>query len=267
MFARTLQRPDWDRFLHYAKRVRHLVYIEAEYTRDAVLTVEALHDFTTTCPLGAIFPLLQSANLSFKHKHPYHARFFIHFMHAGLKRLSIEEDAAGMRYIMMDIPKFAPRLEMVKLRIVDMAKDTPVALAAMFKALPNLREISLSSHLLSAVLASSLSKHSRLTILSQDSSSFAHPTWPHTSYQRTLLPTDFENLEVLRLDVDLTSLVHWLHTAKVLPSLRTFRVDLRSLEPPHKIGLLHTAKQSVAACRRPYFRSLYTQPHPYRNHL
>lgn len=116
-----------------------------------------------------------------------------------------------------------------------MIQNTTNDLVSIIGELPHLHEIGLSSQLLSSVLVSSLAKHPRLTVLSQNSSDVEDPHWPDIHYHRRLSEGDFDSLRLLQLDGNMDDMIHWFHNKDMLPSLRTFRAELRDYPEAAKI--------------------------------
>lgn len=232
-FTRSIEPSDWDRFLPYARRVRRLKYDEAT-TEKKVLSKEAIQEIAISRPSSAIFPNLQMARLYFETSRS--TRLLLLLMHEQFTKLYLCTNAAGLKYVLRSIPKASPNLESLELDCIDMIQNTTSDLVAIVGELPHLREIILSSQLLSSVLVSSLAKHPRLTVLSQNSSDVEDSHWPDIHYHRRLFKGDFESLRLLQLDGNMDDLVHWLHNKDMLPSLRTFRVELRDFPSATKIN-------------------------------
>ncbi|KZS95087.1 hypothetical protein SISNIDRAFT_356495 [Sistotremastrum niveocremeum HHB9708] len=236
VFTRPIQPDDWERFLPYARRVRHLTHVESVLSDDEPVLTTVFQELQNTHPTGVIFPFLQSAEFRMQDD----MRFMLMFTHERLRRLSIASDARFLKDVLRGIPKASPGLEFLKVTCSDAIQTTVSDLVALAEDLPNLREIILSSHLLCAVVISSLSKHPHITTISQDSSGITVLKHPGIHYERRISDTDFQSLKSLHLDTDMDSLLPWLSNRDVLPSLRVFGVELRTLEPPHRIRDLFT---------------------------
>ncbi|KZT40980.1 hypothetical protein SISSUDRAFT_1126862 [Sistotremastrum suecicum HHB10207 ss-3] len=183
------------------------------------------------CPTRALFPLLHEVELRFSQKTSSQQRYSFLFLHENLKSFSIASDAQGLKYILRSIPKMSPRLESIKIICSNSIESTSDDLVALVTELLQLREITISSHLLSTTVLLALAKHPRIATVCQDSKDVTNAKIPGTQYEYRFAATDFQSLNYLRLDTALDDLTRWLYSDDILPSLSRLHVELRDKAP------------------------------------
>ncbi|KZT32288.1 hypothetical protein SISSUDRAFT_1133251 [Sistotremastrum suecicum HHB10207 ss-3] len=229
-FIHPLMPSNWEKFIPYAQLVRHIRYDETPSSCYAPIDDDSFNEIAVTCPERPIFPVLESAHFSWNtHEGSSRARYSLMFLNKKLKTLSLASDY-GLEYVLRSIPRASPRLEWVKVRCPGVSdSETRSELVAMIDGLSHLQSLTLSTPLFSTELISSLSRHSKLVSLCQDSET-TQEQGDDCTRDLKLSDSAFKSLRDLRLEIHLDAIARWFPSANVMPSLVTLHLELRAAE-------------------------------------